>query len=154
VKPKPLLIIAWGQRMRGDDAIGPEFLDRLRRALGDEQLRRVDLVEEEQLHAELALQLLDRERVLLVCADPGANPPYALQTVEPGNDASLSRSVLSAPALLAVCEAFHGRPAPPATLLGLLACRFTPGRRISSEAAEALPAAVLWALSWIDGDAR
>ncbi len=148
-----MLVIAWGQRSRGDDAAGPQFLDRLRRALGDEQLERVDLIEEDQLHAELALQLLDRERVLLVGADPGASPPYLLQAVEPGDDASLRSSVLSAPALLAVCEAFHGRPPPPVTLLGLHAVRFSPGRRLSSAAAEAMPAAILWALAWIDGDA-
>ncbi len=153
VSIKPLLVIAWGQRTRGDDAAGPLFLDRLRHVLGNDYLDRVDLIEEDQLHAELALQLLDRERVLLVGADPGASPPYALQAVRPGDDASLSSPVLSAPALMAVCEAFHGRPPPPVTLLGLTAQRFAPGRRLSSAAAEALPAAILWALAWIDGDA-
>jgi hydrogenase maturation protease len=151
---KPLLIIAWGQRGRGDDAAGPVFLDGLRRALRVEQLARVDLVEAERLHAELALHLLGRERVLLVSADPGASPPYALQMVDPGHDASLSSPVLSAPALLAVCAAFHGRPAPPTLLLGLLASRFTPGRPLSNDAAEAMPAAVLWTLTWIDADTR
>ncbi|MBK7264030.1 MAG: hypothetical protein IPI03_20170 [Rubrivivax sp.] len=70
---KPLLIIAWGNRSRGDDAVGPLFLDALRQP-------------------------------------------------------------------------------PPVTLLGLHAERFGLGRPPSEAATEALPAAVLWALGWIDAD--
>lgn len=132
--------------------MAPLFLERLERALGEEERAFVDLVEEDQLHAELALQLDGRERVLLVGADPQAAPPFSLQLVLPGSDASLSSPVLSAPALLAVYREFHGREPPPLTLMGLQAHRFGSGRQLSAEAEEALPGALLWALGWIDGD--
>lgn len=150
---KPLLIIAWGNRSRGDDAVGPLFLDALRRALGPEELARVDLLEEHQLHPEMALDLVGRERVLLADADPQAPSPYALQAVVAGRDASLASHALSPSALLAVYRELHGRHPPPVTLLGLHARNFGLGRPVSAKAEAALPAAVLWALAWIDGDA-
>lgn len=150
---KPLLVIAWGNRSRGDDALGPQFLDALRRALGPEELARVELLEEHQLHPELALDLVGRERVLLADADPDAPAPYALHMVEAGRDASLASHALSPAALLAVYRELHGRQPPPVTLLGLHAQGFGLGRPLSAEAEAALPAAVLWALAWIDGDA-
>ncbi|MBK9359889.1 MAG: hydrogenase maturation protease [Rubrivivax sp.] len=150
---KPLLIVAWGNRSRGDDAVGPLFLDALRRALDPEALARVDLLEEHQLHPELALDLVGRERVLLADADPEAPAPYALHAVQPGRDASLSSHALSPAALLAVYRELHGQKPPPVTLLGLHAQSFGLGRPVSAAAEAALPAAVLWALAWIDGDA-
>lgn len=150
---KPLLVIAWGNRSRGDDAVGPLFLDALRRALGPEELARVDLLEEHQLHPEMALDLVGRERVLLADADPQAPSPYTLQAVVAGRDASLASHALSPSALLAVYRELHGRHPPPVTLLGLHARNFGLGRPVSAEAEAALPAAVLWALAWIDGDA-
>lgn len=150
---KPLLVIAWGNRSRGDDAVGPLFLDALRRALGAEELARVDLLEEHQMHPEMALDLVGRERVLLADADPQAPSPYALQAVVAGRDASLASHALSPSALLAVYRELHGRHPPPVTLLGLHARNFGLGRPVSAEAEAALPAAVLWALAWIDGDA-
>ncbi len=150
---KPLLIVAWGNRSRGDDAVGPLFLDALRRALDPEALARVDLLEEHQLHPELALDLVGRERVLLADADPEAPAPYALHAVQPGRDASLSSHSLSPAALLAVYRELHGQKPPPVTLLGLHAQSFGLGRPVSAAAEAALPAAVLWALAWIDGDA-
>ena len=150
---RPLLIIAWGNRSRGDDALGPLFYDTLAKALSPEQAASVDLLEEHQLHPELALDLAGRQRVLLVDADPGAPPPFRLSAVQPGPDASLASHALSPSALLAVFTAFHGQPPPPVTLLGLHACSFGLGRPLSDAAADALRAAVLWALAWVDGDA-
>lgn len=149
---KPLLVVAWGNRSRGDDAAGPLFFDTLSRALSPEQAARVDLLEEHQLHPELALDLVGRERVLLVDADHGAPPPFRLSAVHPGPDASLASHQLSPPALLAVFTAFHGQQPPPVTLLGLHAQSFGLGRPLSDATADALPAAVLWALTWVDGD--
>lgn len=148
---KPLLVLAWGDRARGDDAMPPLLLDLLRRALDDDEKPRVDLMEEHQLLPELALSLLGRERVLLIEADLSVAPPYALETVQPGRDASLASHTLSPQGLLAVCRELHGKPPPPTTLLRLPARRFEPGRRPSKAAAEGLPSALLWVLGWVDG---
>lgn len=149
---KPLLVIAWGNRSRGDDAVGPLFIDALARALTDEQALRVELIEAHQLTPELALDLLGRERVLLADADSDAPAPYGLATVQPGRDATLASHSLSPPALLAVFREMHARVPPPVTLLRLHAQSFGLGRPLSEAAHTALPAALLWALTWVDGD--
>lgn len=148
---KPLLIVAWGNRSRGDDALGPRLLDALGRALTHEQAQHVDLLEEHQLHPELALDLVGRQRVLLIDADPQAASPFALQAVVAGPDASLSSHAISPQALLAVFEELHGRHAPPVTLMGVHAAQFGLGRPLSPEAEAVLPATLLWVLGWIDG---
>lgn len=148
---KPLLIIAWGNRSRGDDAVGPLLLDLLRKALDDDQTPLVDLLEEHQLQPELALDLIGRDRVLLIDADVTVTPPFAVETITPGRDASLASHTLSPQALLAVYRELQGRPPPQTTLLRLHARRFELGRRPSRAAAEALPSALLWALGWVDG---
>lgn len=148
---KPLLVVAWGNRSRGDDAVGPLFLDALGRALGDARALRVELLEEHQLHPEVALDLVDRTRVLLVDADPQAAGPFSVAPVAAAPDASLSSHALSPPALLSVYHQLYGRSPPPVTQLGLRAETFGLGLPLSPAAAQALPDAVRWALGWIDG---
>jgi hypothetical protein len=111
-------------------------------------------MEEHQLQPELALNLRGRDRVLLIEADITVAPPYAVEPVEPGSDASLASHTLSPQALLAVYREMHGRPPPPTTLLRLPARRFESGRRPSKAAAEGLPSALLWVLGWVDGSVR
>lgn len=148
---KPLLVLAWGNRSRGDDATGPLFLDALGHALGDARALRVELLEEHQLHPETALDLIGRTRVLLVDADPQAAGPFSVAPVAAAPEAQLTSHALSPPALLAVYQQLYDRPAPPVTLLGLRAARFGLGLALSPAAAQALPEAVQWALGWIDG---
>ncbi len=150
---KPLLVLAWGNRSRGDDALGPLFIDALRAALSAAQALRVDLLEVHQLQPELALDLMGRERVLLADADPEAPAPYRLLSVQPSRDASLGSHALSPAALLAVYGELHGAAGPPVTLLGLHGRRFGLGLPLSEDARTALPAGVQRALAWIDGAA-
>lgn len=148
---KPLLVLAWGNRSRGDDALGPLFLDALRAALSVAQAARVELLEEHQLQPETALDLLGRERVLLADADPAAPVPHRFGTVQPHRDASLNSHALSPAALLAVARDLDAGSAAPVTLLGLHGQRFGLGLPLSDAARAALPASVAWALDWIDG---
>jgi hydrogenase maturation protease len=148
---KPLLVIAWGNRSRGDDALGPLFLDALRAALTPEQDARVELIEEHQLQPELALDLAGRQRVLLADAAPDAPAPFELRPVQAQRDASLTSHALSPAALLAVCADLR-ITAPPAALLALHARAFGLGLPLSDAAAAALPAAVEHARRWIDGN--
>ena len=152
VAVKPLLVIAWGNRSRGDDALGPLFLDALRAALSPTQAQRVELIEEHQLQPELALDLAGRERVLLADAAPDAPVPFEARAVQAQRDASLTSHALSPAALLAVCAELR-IPAPPVTLLALHACAFGLGVPLSAAAAAALPAAVVFAQRWVDGKA-
>ncbi len=150
--PKPLLVLGWGNRSRGDDALAPLLLDALASAMSPAQAARVELLEAHQLSPELALDLAGRERVLLVDADPAAAAPFAVHRLAPAHDASLASHTLSPQALLAVHATLHGRLAPTTLLLGLAAQQFGLGEPLSATAADALPAALRWALAWIDGE--
>lgn len=149
---KPLLVLAWGNRSRGDDALGPLFIDALRGALSPDQAARVDLLEEHQLQPESALDLVGRERVLLADADPAAPVPHRRTSVQPARDASVSSHALSPAALLAIHQQLHGDSNLEVTLIGLHGRCFGLGQALSDDARAALPASVEWALTWI-GDA-
>ena len=94
----PTLVFGWGNRSRGDDALGPLFVERLlaTRPAGVEGL------EDYQLQVEHALDLVGRRRVLFVDASRVALPPFETSAVEPagvvftgGNiDATTFRQVL------------------------------------------------------------
>jgi hydrogenase maturation protease len=150
--PKPLLVLGWGNRSRGDDALAPLLLDALARAMSPAQAARVELLEAHQLSPELALDLAWRECVLLVDADRAAVAPFVVKRLAPERDASPASHTLSPQSLLAVYATLHGREAPPTLLLGLAAQHFGLGEPLSATAADALPAALRWALAWIDGD--
>ncbi len=150
---EPLLVLAWGNRSRGDDALGPLFIDALRDAMPAALAERVALLEEHQLNPELAFDLIGRERVLMADADPGAPVPHRLIDVRPARDASLSSHALSPAALLAVCQTLTDKPCPPVTLMGLHGSRFGLGLPLSDPARAALPASVQWALRWLSGTA-
>jgi len=66
--PAPLLVFGWGNVSRGDDALGPLFVQRLPEMLDAAQRDRVELLEDYQLQVEHTLDLADRERVLFVDA--------------------------------------------------------------------------------------
>lgn len=147
---KPLLVLAWGNRSRGDDALGPLLLDALQAALTPWQAERVDLLEAHQLQPEHALDLMGRSRVLLADADPAAQAPFDLRTVQPLRDRALATHALSPAALLAVAEQLQRGALPPVTLLALHAQAFELGREPGAAAQAALQAALPWTLRWID----
>ena len=151
---KPLLVLAWGNRSRGDDALGPRLLDALQMALTRAQHERVELLEAHQLQPEHALDLLGRQRVLLADADPAATPPFEVREVQPRRDATLASHALSPAALLAVAQPLcPGQALPPVTLLALHAQTFELGVEPGVAAQSALRATVPWALRWIDDGA-
>ena len=118
--PRPVLVLGWGNRSRGADALGPELLDRLQRWLETAHPARahqVDWLEDYQLQIEHTLDLKDRRAVLLLDAAVGLDTPVAWRTVQPRRDRSLSTHALSPETLLQIFEDVHGQPAPPCELL-------------------------------------
>jgi hydrogenase maturation protease len=143
----PLLVFGWGNRSRGDDALGPLCLDRLREL--DLGLVRVDYLEDFQLQVEHALDLVQRERVLLVDASLTCPAPFEVSTVQPARDASLSSHALSPAALLQVYGELRKAPAPACTLLAIRGERFELGEAPSAAALANLAAALQWASAWL-----
>lgn len=140
----PTLVLAWGNRARGDDALGPLLADRLREL----ELPGVEVLEEHQLAPEHALDLVGRERVLFVDAAAGMAEPFTVTLLEPAADRSLASHALSPAALLQVHAQVQGTAPPPAWLLALRADSFELGAPPRPAALAALDAGVDWARRW------
>ena len=146
----PLLVLGWGNRSRGDDALGPLLVERLQAALGDDDC--VDCLDDYQLQVELALDLVGRRAVLLVDASLHSPPPFTTTALQPARDASRSSHALSPGALLQVYRDLQGQDRAPCTLLAIRGERFELGEAPSQAALDHLEAALAWAQEWVRGE--
>ncbi len=150
-KPSPTLVLAWGNRARGDDALGPLFADRLR-ALA---LPGVEVLEEHQLMPEHALDLIGRESVLFVDASATATPPFECHRVQAAPAGwGLTTHAMAPAALLAVFERVNGGRPPPCFQLAIRGEHFGLGDALGSAAAAHLGAALDWAVDWLAGESE
>ena len=83
----PVLVFACGNPSRGDDALGPAFIDRVE-ALLDEirHAGELELLTDFQLQAEHALDLVGREQVVFVDASVACAAPFAWTEAQPARD--------------------------------------------------------------------
>lgn len=146
------LVFAWGNPSRGDDAIGPVFLERLD-ALN---LPGVELLGDFQLQIEHSLDLLNRKRILFVDAGSTSREPFEFRPLQAVKDNSFTTHALSPQALLAIFESVQNRIAPPAFLLTVHAYAFELGMPLSEKARKNLNQAIvfttrqLFALAYTD----
>lgn len=143
----PLLVLGWGNRSRGDDAIGPLCVERLRAMLAQRQ--DIEFLDDYQLMVEHVLDLHGRSRVLLVDASLGCAPPFETLALRAAADGSISSHALSPQALLQVYYELHDEAAPPCTLLAIRGERFELGEPPTPAALAHLDAALQWAADWL-----
>jgi len=141
----PVLIFGWGNPSRGDDALGPLFIDRIA-AL---QLPDVECLTDFQLQVEHALDLEGRRRILFVDASLDAAAPFSVQLLEPARDASFTTHAMTPEAVMHVYLELHDEAPPPCTLLAIRGERFELGEEVSPAAAGHLDAALAWARNWL-----
>jgi hydrogenase maturation protease len=141
------LVFGWGNRSRGDDALGPLCVERLRVALAGRD--DIDFLDDYQPMVEHALDLRGRERVLFVDASAACTPPFETLALRAAADGSLCSHALSPQALLQVFRQLHGEAAPPCTLLAIRGLRFELGAAPSSAALAHLDTALQWARAWL-----
>lgn len=133
----PLLIFAYGNPSRGDDALGPELLQRLE-ALAPPD---TELLTDFQLQVDHAVDLQGRRRVLFVDASVTAPPPFAFTRLEPEKDPSYTSHAVNPRAVLYAYRELFGIAPPPAYLLAVRGERFELGEPLSAAAAAHLEAA-------------
>jgi len=132
---RPVLVFAWGNPSRGDDALGPALLDLLEtRQRETAELGHVELITDYQLQVEHALDLQGRERVLFIDASVSAQAPYVLSVLLPERDSSYTTHAMSPAAVLAVYEQINDEPPPPAWLLSIRGYDFELGQPLSAQA--------------------
>jgi hydrogenase maturation protease len=142
-----LLVFGWGNRSRGDDALGPLCVERLREACSGRD--DIEFIDDYQLMVEHVLDLNGRERVLFIDASLGCAPPFETLQLRAAADGSLSSHSLSPQALLQVYRDLHDDEPPPCTLLAIRGERFELGEPPGAIALSHLDAALQWVQHWL-----
>lgn len=138
MKRPPLLVFGVGNPSRGDDAIGPMFLERLEAAIGPAiEAHEIEILTDFQLQIEHALDLVEREQVVFVDASVSLQAPYRYERVFPARERSYTTHALSPAALLETYRHILGEP-PPSYVLAIRGERFELGEGLSGAAEEGL----------------
>jgi hydrogenase maturation protease len=146
--PAPVLILAWGNPSRGDDALGPLFVERLRVELGDAD---VEWLSDFQLQIEHALDLAGRQRVLFVDASANGDQPFSVTPVLARRDVSFTSHALSPAAVLQVLSDIEKCAPPVCTLLAIRGDSFELGQALTEAAVGNLALALRWGRAWVTG---
>ena len=142
----PLLILGWGNLSRGDDALGPLFLQRLRASLPSALCEHIEFLDDYQLQIEHALDMVGRQQVLFVDASLNCPSPFEVTELRAVQDASFTTHVLSPQALMHIYQDLQGEPPPPCTQLAIRGEAFELGAPPGVAALAHLDAALRWAL--------
>lgn len=142
------LVLAVGNPSRGDDALGPALLERLRDA-GVDAAGDVELLTDFQLQIEHALDLQGRQAVLFVdAARPGVADGATLSPIRADARVSALTHALRAESVLQVATQLAGR-APPAWQLAIEGESFALGEGLSPPAKHRLELALELAIDWL-----
>ena len=139
---RPILVFAYGNPSRGDDALGPtmyELLEEQQRQAG--LLSDVALLTDFQLQIEHATDLQQRQRIVFIDASLTASPPYELDPVQPEQDISYTTHAMSPAAVLSVYQQIHRQPPPTSYMLSIRGYTFELGESLCAQARSHLQAA-------------
>jgi hydrogenase maturation protease len=136
-----VVILAWGNPSRGDDALGPEFLRRAEAAASGAP-GEFEFVTDFQLQPEHATDLDGRDLALFVDASKALSSPIAFTELHPQRDATFTTHGMSPPAVLATFRAAFGREPPPSFQLAIAGIAFELGAPMSESAGHHLDAAL------------
>ena len=146
MKIAELLVLAVGNPSRGDDALGPQFLEQL--TIWQDQRddwEEVELLSDFQLHIEHAVDLENRKLALFVDASVSCPPPFQFSRLQPVRDTSYTSHALSPAAVLYVYQQINQVPPPPAFQLAIRGQSFALGQPLSAAAKTHLTAALAFA---------
>jgi hydrogenase maturation protease len=142
----PLLVFGWGNPSRGDDALGPLFVERIA-ALN---LPAIECLTDFQLQIEHALDLEARQLVLFVDTSLDAEPPFTISRISPKESVGISTHALTPEAVMQVYVELQDREPPPCYLLAIRGESFGLGQPCSAAAQLHLASAELWFKKWLE----
>jgi len=128
-----MLVFGYGNPGRGDDALGPAFVERLARenpGVTDD----VEYLSDMQLQVEHVTDLCGRKLLLFVDADAACQPPFRLSRIHAERDTSYTSHAMTPQALLYAYRQVYGRNAPPALLLRIRGYGFDLGESLDARA--------------------
>lgn len=132
-----LLLFGYGNPGRGDDALGPELIERIARL----QLADVECQHDMQLQVEHVTDLAGCAQVLFIDADMSCAEPFDFSAIAAAKDDSYTSHAMTPNALLHAYRQVYGRDAPPAFLLRIRGYDFELGSPLSNKASGNLNAA-------------
>jgi len=142
---EPILLFGWGNPSRGDDALGPQLIERIE-ALN---LPGVACLTDFQLQVEHALDLENRQRILFIDASIEAAAPFRHSRLLPARDASFSTHAITPESVMQVYVDLHDDDPPPCYQLAIRGERFELGEPLTPNASAHLDAAFQWTLAWL-----
>lgn len=131
--PRPVLIFAYGNRSRGDDALAPLLVEQLQQqgiitACGHPLTWLTDY----QMQIEHALDLQPCERVLLVDADVALDDAFRFYPVQPRQDTDYTTHGMTPATLLYTYGQVFNQPPPATAMLAIRGVRFELGEGLSA----------------------
>ncbi|MBX3628778.1 MAG: Ni/Fe hydrogenase [Nitrosomonas sp.] len=135
---KKLFFLGYGNPGRGDDALGPLFIDKIAQ-LGWED---VCCCSDMQLLVEHVTDLHEYHETVFVDADTVCNAPFEFSPIAAFKDESYTSHALTPAALLYVYQQVYQRDPPAASLLRIRGYNFALGDLFSKKAAYNLNAAI------------
>ena len=147
---KPILVFAYGNPSRGDDALGPLLLEQLATKLqGAELAHHIDLLTDFQLQIEHSLDMTDRQQVVFVDASVSEKTNFCFQPLHGQRDYSYSSHALSPAALLELYEQLHPTQPVAAYQLGIRGYDFKLGQPLSAAASHNMNQALDYLYAWL-----
>ncbi|VAX13059.1 [NiFe] hydrogenase HoxFUYH(E) maturation factor HoxW [hydrothermal vent metagenome] len=132
---KPILIFAYGNPSRGDDALGPALLQRLAEKIEHSDLHTgVELLTDFQLQIEHALDMENRRQVIFVDASITPEKAFSFSLLEGEKDDSYSSHAMSPEALLNLFQQLHPDDSTEVFLLAIRGYRFDLGQPLTGQA--------------------
>ncbi|NOQ37239.1 MAG: hydrogenase maturation protease [Methylococcaceae bacterium] len=139
---KPILILAYGNPSRGDDALAPLLLEQIE-TFPAELTENIECLTDFQLQIEHALDLKQRELVLFVDASVANQQAVELTQINAINDNSYTTHAMSPQAVMQVYENIEKTSPPPCFLMSLQGLHFELGEGLSREATQSLNQAII-----------
>ena len=150
MKPAPILIFAYGNPSRGDDALGPAMYDLLHEKLSED----VELLTDFQLQIEHSIDLEQRDCVLFIDASMSATAPFHFYRLQAERDNSFTSHAMSPASLLDAYEKINKQQPPPSFMLEIRGYEFGLGQPMSEQAAFNLNQADSFISNLVDTEIR
>jgi hydrogenase maturation protease len=132
---KPILVFAYGNISRGDDALAPLLIEHLQSEDIDTACGHpVRYLTDYQIQVEHILDMQDCERVLLIDAHQALDTPFTFEAVNPLLETNYTTHGMSPSTLLYTYEKTLGESPPSSYLLALRGQEFELGSELSYSA--------------------
>ena len=129
----PVLIFAYGNLSRGDDALAPLLLEYIEDKFGTQK---IDFLCDFQLQIEHALDLENRDLVLFIDASVACEEAFNLSELQALKDKSYTTHAMSPASVLQVYQSIKKQAPPPCFLLSIQRISFELGEELSPNASK------------------